>query len=62
MSVSDIISKALIEYDKATPTIDYLLENTYFKGHKTNNDTQRSTFEFYHKDTREKMFVTEIEV
>ncbi|AKI80063.1 hypothetical protein QJ850_gp636 [Acanthamoeba polyphaga mimivirus] len=61
MSVSDIISKSLIEYDSTTPTIQYLIENTYFEGYKTNSDTERSRLKFIHKDTNKVLFETEIE-
>jgi len=62
MNVPDIISKALIEYDTAKPVINYLLNNTYYEGFKTNNDYQRSKFKFINKETNEAIIDTEVEI
>ncbi|AVL94885.1 hypothetical protein ma499 [Moumouvirus australiensis] len=62
MSVSDIISNALIEYDTAAPIIKYLLKNTYIEGEKTNNDLKRTIFRFRDKKTDKILLQTEVEI
>nr|QZX43054.1 hypothetical protein [Mimivirus sp.] len=62
MSVSDIISNALVEYDSTNDVIQYLLDNCYRKGYKTNNDSKRTLFKFIDKTTDELILETEVEI
>ncbi|BCS83253.1 hypothetical protein QLL95_gp0870 [Cotonvirus japonicus] len=62
MSVEDIISKALIEYDTAHPTIEHLIKTTYYEGNRSNNDIERTTFKFYDKISKKLVLDTEVEI
>lgn len=62
MNVQHIISKSLIEYDIALPTIRYLLKKTHLEGFKTSNDSQRTKFKFIDKETDKIILDTEVEV
>jgi hypothetical protein len=62
MSVQDIISNALIEYDAALPLINYLTKNAYLKGKRSEHDTVRSYFAFYDNKTDELIIETEYEI
>lgn len=62
MNVQHIISKALIEYDTAQPVIRYLVKNARnIKGNKTNNDFERTNFEFI-DENGEVVLKTEVEI
>lgn len=62
MNVQDIIGTALIEYDTAKPTIDYLLKHTGLEGEKTNSDQKRTVFRFFDKTTNKMILETEVEI
>jgi hypothetical protein len=62
MNVSDIISKALVEYDSAIPVIKYLIENTRANITVTDNDRVRSSIQFINEKTNEIVIDTEIEI
>ena len=62
MNVQDIISKALVEYDTAMPTIDYLVKQTGLEGDKTGSDQKRSIFRFFDKTTNAMVLETEVEI
>jgi len=62
MNVQDIISKALIQYDMAHPVINYLKKYTYYEGHKTNNDKERTVFRFTDKETDKIIIDSEVEI
>ncbi|AYV85123.1 MAG: hypothetical protein Satyrvirus4_20 [Satyrvirus sp.] len=62
MDVQSIISNALIEYDTAQPVIRYIIRNTSLEGVKTSTDTERSSFKFIDKETKEVLIDTEVEI
>lgn len=61
MSVQDIISKALIEYDTAQPTIRYLVKYADYEGERPGTDWQRTKFRFIDKKTDDVILETEVE-
>jgi len=61
MSVQNIISQALENYDKSIAVINYLLNETFLKIDK-NDSQQRTVFKFYNKKTKNLLFESEVEI
>lgn len=63
MNIQYIIMDALIEYDNAQPTINYLKKNAYYEVEKKSaKDTARNVITFIDKATKKPLFSTEIEI
>lgn len=60
MDVQNILKDALIEYDKTSNVINYLLKNKY-KGFAPNNNLDRTTIEFIDENNKT-IIKTEIEI
>jgi hypothetical protein len=61
MTVQNIISQALENYDKTRPTIKYLLNETFLKIDKSNSN-QRIIFNFYDNKTKKLLLESEVEI
>jgi hypothetical protein len=61
MHVQHMITKSLIDYDSAQPTIRYLKKHTDAHGIKTITDTERTKMTFVDKKTGDIVLDTEVE-
>lgn len=63
MNIQYIIMDALVEYDNAQPTINYLKKNSYYEiEKKIPKDTARNVITFIDNKTKEHILTTEIEI